>query len=248
MVLNSGMYFAMLVLGFYFIYQGGVVQRFLLKRANFASYEARMDELPTIVTWIYPYEKNVSFGQDFKLYFSSQFGSEEEIEVTFGENVQRVNGNDFRFNFQRYYQGFSALNGNPNLFKITPQAGILGNRWYPSEWTDSAALNLRFVYTNASQMSGAQFGLSLSTENNTASCKGRHFDGDVDFLNGDLNTYNKLTIFAQKYIYLPETRRCRHKPYIEILIENMNRNIDNKCKYAVPCKPKGSLEFVLHFA
>ena len=162
MVLNSGMYFAMLVLGFYFIYQGGVVQRFLLKRANFASYEARMDELPTIVTWIYPYEKNVSFGQDFKLYFSSQFGSEEEIEVTFGENVQRVNGNDFRFNFQRYYQGFSALNGNPNLFKITPQAGILGNRWYPSEWTDSAALNLRFVYTNASQMSGAQFGLSLT--------------------------------------------------------------------------------------
>ena len=244
LVLNNVVYYAMLVLGFYFIYKGDVVQRFMLKRANFAAYEAPITELPTIITWIYPYKKNINFGEDFKLYFSSRFGSEKESEVTLGENLQRVNDIEFGFHFSKYYQGFSALKRYPNLYKITPRVEIIPST--PLEWMDDTALNLRFVYTNASKMSGVQFGLLLSTENNTASCKGKHFDGDVEFVNAEPNTSNRLTVFAKKYIYLTDTRKCRHRPYSEMLIEHMHNNINFKC--AMPCKPDNLLSSVLLFA
>ena len=111
-------YLAMLVLGFYIIYKGDVLQRFLLQRTNFAIHEAPFTELPTISIWIYP--MNASFGEDFKLYFSSIGGSDDEIELAFGENSQRVYDFEFKVDFKRFYQGFSASNDYPNSFKITP--------------------------------------------------------------------------------------------------------------------------------
>ena len=250
LLLQRMVYLAMLVLGFYFIYQGGVVQRFLLKRTNFAIHEAPFTELPTIVIWIYP--MNASFGEDFKLYFSSIAGSDNEgfddktlaptneIELAFGENLQRVYDFELKVDFKRLYQGFSALNDFPNSFKITPTVRNLPG--FLLESKDNMGFNLRLSFTNPHKMPGKQFRLYLSTENNTASCKGKHFDGDVDSVKEEeLERHNKVTFFAKKYSYLKETNNCRQRPYTELLAENMYKNINTKC--ALPCKPKGSLEY-----
>ena len=238
LVLNSLVYLAMLAMGLYFIYQGGVVQRFILKRSNFATYEDQITELPTIVIWVYP--KNASFGEDFKLYFSTRAGSDNEIEVAFGKNSQKITDSELKFDFKRYYQGLSALNQYPNLFKITPNVTILPSTIV--EWRDSVGFSLRLSFTNPNIMNGKEFGLALSTENNTASCQGRHYDGDVDWVREKwAKSYiNKLTYFTRKYSYLPFTNRCRNRPYTEILIENMNKNINKRC--TLPCKPDESFE------
>ena len=42
----------MLGIGFYFIHEGNVIQRYTKRRTNFAVYEEPTSELPTIVTYV----------------------------------------------------------------------------------------------------------------------------------------------------------------------------------------------------
>ena len=51
-VVDAMAYFALSVLGFYFIFQGDVLEKFASKRTNFAQYEEEVTELPTILTYI----------------------------------------------------------------------------------------------------------------------------------------------------------------------------------------------------
>ena len=65
------MYIAFLCLGIYFIYEGNVVQRFQMKRTNFAESNERINELPTILAEIeykYPYPDTLMiYGTDFNI-------------------------------------------------------------------------------------------------------------------------------------------------------------------------------------
>ena len=70
LVIDKLFYVTMLGLGIYFIYQGDVVQRFQLMRTNFMVYEQPIYEHPTIITFISPSIKNVTFGKDFKVYYT----------------------------------------------------------------------------------------------------------------------------------------------------------------------------------
>ena len=51
-VIDGLILFLLMGLGFYFIYKGDVLNRFQLKRTNFAEYTEDLSEIPTVTTWI----------------------------------------------------------------------------------------------------------------------------------------------------------------------------------------------------
>ena len=84
-------------------------------------------------------------------------------------------------------------------------------------------------------MGSSQIAFSLSTENGTTLCDGKYTEGDVQRKLLNVGRMARLTIVVNKRQYLPDSRKCRHKPYAEILNENVLKNIYNRCP--VPCKP-----------
>ena len=64
-------YSILLGVGCYLIYEGDVVQKYLRRRTNFAVHEEDMTELPTIVTYIYPYSNDFKIGRDFEIQFKA---------------------------------------------------------------------------------------------------------------------------------------------------------------------------------
>ena len=69
--LQNAVYIALLTLGCYFIYQGKVVQRFLIQRTDFSEYSEPMSELPTLLTYAIPYD-TLRFGKDFNISYGVQ--------------------------------------------------------------------------------------------------------------------------------------------------------------------------------
>ena len=86
------MYFAMLCLGICFINEGAVLERFRMKRTNFAESNERVNELPTILAHIqyeYPYPREMlGYGTDFNISYQV-FGSAAAINLTNGRNSLR---------------------------------------------------------------------------------------------------------------------------------------------------------------
>ena len=66
---NKVVYSTLLFVGIYFIYEGDIVQKFRLKRTNFAeSFGERMSELPTIVVFLSPKPRtNLKLGFNFNI-------------------------------------------------------------------------------------------------------------------------------------------------------------------------------------
>ena len=105
-IVRQFMYIAFLCLGIYFIYEGNVVQRFQMKRTNFAESNERINELPTILAEIeykYPYPDTLMiYGTDFNISYQA-VGSEEKIDkqinLTLGENT--LYNSELIINFQQ---------------------------------------------------------------------------------------------------------------------------------------------------
>ena len=85
-------YLAMLCLGIYFINEGAVLERFQMKRTNFAESNERVNELPTILTHLeyqYPYpNKIMDYGTEFNISYQV-VGSAETVNLTNGINSLR---------------------------------------------------------------------------------------------------------------------------------------------------------------
>ena len=112
LIIDKLVYVTMLGLGIYFIYQGEVVQRFHLMRTNFMVYEEPIYEHPTIITYISPSIKNVTFGKDFKIYYTPGDEYKKE-ELTYGLN--KISGSALEMNFKLSYEGLSNKKHFPNL-------------------------------------------------------------------------------------------------------------------------------------
>ena len=122
LVIDILVYVTMLSLGIYFIYKGDVVQRFHLMRTNFMVYEEPIYEHPTIITWLdYTYMspsiKNITFGKDFKIYFTPGRDIVKK-ELIFGHN--KILNSTLVLNLQQSFEGLSTKKLFPNHFKITP--------------------------------------------------------------------------------------------------------------------------------
>ena len=82
-------YTTMLGIGFYFIHEGNVIQRYLQRRTNFAVYEEPISELPTIVTYVTESGSSkiseLKLQKDFDLQFT-QTSYAKLANLSFGNN------------------------------------------------------------------------------------------------------------------------------------------------------------------
>ena len=106
-------YLCMLGLGIYFIYQGQVLQKFERMRTSFAVYKECIFELPTIMTYIYPYNDVMELGRDFEIQFATgdTAWALDGINLTLGENKIKDSGLKVNLTKDYFY---------PNMFRLTP--------------------------------------------------------------------------------------------------------------------------------
>ena len=66
--LDTLLYFALSIVGYYLIYEGGVIDKFKIQRTNFAEYVENIDELPTILTYIHGNSRSkLKYGTNFNI-------------------------------------------------------------------------------------------------------------------------------------------------------------------------------------
>ena len=83
--------------------------------------------------------------------------------------------------------------------------------------------------------------VSLRNENETSSCNGNFYEGDVQRVGLEMGEHKKLTFSPEKYVYLPSIRKCRQRPYKDLLIDNLLKNVQQNC--TMPCKPDSDFSF-----
>ena len=102
-VIDTVLYLSFLGVGIYFIYDSDIIQKFQLKRTNFAEYEEILTELPTLLTHIqYNFDAkyawtHLKYGKDFNISFKIS-GSNRETNSTEGSNS--LGGNTLKVNFE----------------------------------------------------------------------------------------------------------------------------------------------------
>ena len=162
-ILQKVIYFGLLSLGCYFIYQGQVVQRFVIQRTDFSEYSETVSELPTLVT--YPMLYNTwMIGQDFNISYGIR-GSSSAKNLSIGINDI---SESLRIDVEHLY--------NVSVFKITPLnfSNDLLPDYVLSYTVDEYLMN---DYNTT-----IEFGVRLSTENNSQPANGIFRDGDGDEL------------------------------------------------------------------
>ena len=112
-ITDSFLYCFLFGLGCYFIYQGQVVQKFILGRTNFAEYDEELTEFPTLVTFIDDGGRNsLKIGIDFNISYivpdSKNFTNYTTTILKIGDNF--IAGN-LRVLMEPIYDG--------NYFKIS---------------------------------------------------------------------------------------------------------------------------------
>ena len=71
-ILDTVLYVVLMILGCYFIYKGGVWERFQQKRSDFAEYDEPVSELPTMVTnirYLNGVQQLAKLGKDYWITF-----------------------------------------------------------------------------------------------------------------------------------------------------------------------------------
>ena len=90
-------------------------------------------------------------------------------------------------------------------------------------------------------LEGYEIVVSLRNENETSSCNGNFYEGDVQRVALEMGEHKKLTFSPEKYVYLPSIRKCRQKPYKDLFIDNLLKNVQKNC--TMPCKPDNDFSF-----
>ena len=160
---------AFLCLGWFFIYQGEVWQRFNLRRTNFAKYDEEITELPTVYTTVGNLNYNAKFGNDFKISF------EEYDAISYRDVGLRATNLSIGNNTVGYSQLVVNLEqrNNGNMFQLIPVNHVPGMH---QEYV------LTYIFTNSSMYASAIFRVSLKTQNNSyVHCLLNYFDGKVQF-------------------------------------------------------------------
>ena len=224
LVIENMVYVTMVGLGIFLIFHGDVVHKFQLRRTNFAIYEEDIFELPNIVTYIWPM-KNFTLGKDFSIFFRSGFDHSTKWKMLKrGEN--KIVGRNFTMHLENLFEGLSAAEPQPNSFRIKANNFSAG---MPVDF------RLKYTFQNSSIMTGSEIIFSLRPENGCLSCNGNYHEGEIQRTTVSLGKVTKLTLAGEKWYYLPEHRKCRKRPYNDILIETILKQVKSNC--VRPCKP-----------
>ena len=102
-------------------------------------------------------------------------------------------------------------------------------------------LQLKFTFTHSTIMEGSEIVVSLRNDNETLSCNGNFYEGDVQRVSLQMGQMTKLSFYSEKLVYLPSIRMCRKKPYTDTLYNNLLKNVHKNC--TMPCKPDSDFGF-----
>ena len=92
---------ALMILGIYFIYKGDVINRFQLKRTNFAEFTEEISEIPTITTWIeYSNGPFLKYWSDFYMQFYN-WENNTSIDLEIGKNY--ISGSKLRVYVEEFF-------------------------------------------------------------------------------------------------------------------------------------------------
>ena len=127
-IIEKAIYLSLLGLGIYFVYQGDVIQRYRIKRTNFAEYSEPVSELPTIITRV-EHNKGMhaihpKFGTDYAIFLRDpwvlpQKGWPPFNYTTVQEGVNNtilVRGVTLKFKLEIGYD----FDGKNEILRITP--------------------------------------------------------------------------------------------------------------------------------
>ena len=214
-VLQKVVYLALLSLGCYFIYQGQVVQRFIIQRTDFSEYSETVSELPTLLTFPLLYN-TLKFGKDFNISYGIR-GSSLTRNLSIGIN-------DISDCLQVYVDQIY----NSSVFKITPL-----------NFSSDKPLDYELAYTVDKSLlhnhTTIEFGIRLSTENNSHPINNIFRDGDGDELSSKVGRLMQINqIKPEKIIYNQQIQKCRSIPYTEIIFRKIAADI---LTCPIPCKP-----------
>ena len=224
-VIEKALSLAFLCLGCVFIYQGEILQRFNLKRTNFARSDEDISELPVIYTSIMNLGTEAHFGTDFNISYEEYnmmskrgLGSNNATILTKGHNV--IGKGPFKVNFEQ--------RNTDNVFLITPINFAVGMH---QEYV------LTFIFKNSSLYQTAKFGIIIMAQNNSyIHCLGNYYDGKVSIHRANIGEYNWLILDPEKYSFNENIGKCRNKPYQETLFAEITSEVVQKC--SEPCRPK----------
>ena len=214
-ILQKVIYFGLLSLGCYFIYQGQVVQRFIIQRTDFSEYSETVSELPTLLTFPLLYN-TLKFGKDFNISYGIR-GSSLTRNLSIGIN-------DISDCLQVYVDQIY----NSSVFKITPL-----------NFSSDKPLDYELAYTVDKSLlhnhTTIEFGIRLSTENNSHPINNIFRDGDGDELSSKVGRLMQINqIKPEKIIYNQQIQKCRSIPYTEIIFRKIAADI---LTCPIPCKP-----------
>ena len=201
-IIEKAVSLVLMFLGFFFIYKGDVINRFHLKRTNFAEYSEFIMEIPTVTTWIEyrsDYSQNLQYWNDFtiELYHWQNDSSTTSLEL--GEN--KVFGSSLHVFFENFTDG---------TYRISPVNYAPG---MPHDFSLSYSFQ-----SNTSNVS--RIAVALSTRNNSYCGYGTEFhDGEVKEVFGSLSQRKYIVINPEKYIFNQEDKKCRGEPFHEIIIQ-----------------------------
>ena len=89
-IVSISIYLFLLSLGLYWIFTGDALNKYFLKRTNFAEFSEPMDRIPTILTWIDPIDAyrhwNNEIGVDYNITLTSE-GYFKPLNLMVGRNV-----------------------------------------------------------------------------------------------------------------------------------------------------------------
>ena len=232
-VIGKLIYFSLLCLAIYFIYLGAVIDRFALKRTNYAVFDENITELPTILTWVDIYGQhaatNLNIGRDFNMSFqhipSGTFELPETAPVLIANGYYPVKGNKyttFGIAFETNIHGFEDI-------KITPVISP------GSSLTRLGDLALTYTFRNSSLNDLVSIGITLTTENNSLvggllMGKVQSYDGKWSEFQSRLGHNKIITYTMEKFITL---QNCRRDPFNDLLFKHIAHDIET-CKR--PCK------------
>ena len=224
-ILDNLGFIVLSLIGFYLIFSGDVIERFRLKRTNFAEYSETVSELPTIQSRIIS-SANFTFGHDFDIVFEAE-NDISMMKPSENQNYLKMGENSLEDSFKVILETMFCP-GVPNFFKVTPIGFPHGQKM---------RFKLAYVFKNLSGLVNSAMptiSAALASENNSIPIKDSYTDGEVEDFLVNVGNVKLLTTYPEKYIYDPDLEKCRNRPYNEIVIQKIAGVIKEKCSN--PCQ------------
>ena len=223
-VIDGLILFLLMGLGFYFIYKGDVLNRFQLKRTNFAEYTEDLSEIPTVTTWIVYASKGpfLKYWRDFKIRYYHWDNNTSTI-LALGEND--IQGSKLSVYLEEFKE-HEGTTGYEQTFRITPinfEAGM------PHDF----ALTYNF-WTNTSRVSTINAALS---PRNSSYCgdSSTFYDGEPKDILAKFGQKKYLLMKPEKTMFGQDAENCRNMPYHDYLLETILKRSKEMCSKT--CRP-----------